>query len=102
VLISPYVTHHDARWFPNPDTFDPDRFGEKQAKEIPAGAYFPFSGGQRICMGKSFALMEMRLILGTLLQRLQPKMEPGYQLSTKAELSLHPEGPLPVEVQFRT
>jgi cytochrome P450 len=102
VLISPYVTHHDARWFPDPDSFDPDRFGEERAREIPAGAYFPFSGGQRICMGKSFALMEMRLILGTLLQRLEPQMEPGYSLATKAELSLHPEGPLPAVVRART
>jgi cytochrome P450 len=46
--------------------------------------------------------MEMRLILGTLLQRLEPQMEPGYSLATKAELSLHPEGPLPAVVRART
>ncbi len=101
VLISPYVTHHDPRWFKSPETFDPDRFGPERKEEIPRGAYFPFSGGQRICIGKNFALMEMRLILGTMLQRLQPRVSETYELASKAELSLHPEGALPVTVERR-
>jgi len=102
VLFSTYVTHHDPRWYPSPETFDPDRFSKERAKSIPPGAYVPFSGGQRICIGKSFALMEMRLILGTMLQRLHPRVSPDYELASKAELSLHPEGPLPIQVQPRT
>lgn len=102
VLISPYVTHHDARWYPDPMRFDPDRFGPERVKEIPSGAYFPFSGGQRICIGKSFALMEMRLILGSMLQRLQPVVPKDYTLKWKAELSLHPDGPLPIDVVPRS
>jgi cytochrome P450 len=101
VLISPYLTHHDPRWYPSPETFDPDRFSKERVKEIPKGGYFPFSGGQRICIGKSFAMMEMRLILGSMLQRLQPEVDPDYELQAKAELSLHPEGPLPVQVTLR-
>ena len=62
---------------------------------------FPFSGSQRICIGKSFALVEMRLILGSMLQRLHPNVDPDYELKMKAELSLHPEGPLPIRVAFR-
>jgi len=101
VLISPYVTHHDARWYPEPMRFDPDRFSKERIKEIPGGAYFPFSGGQRICIGKSFALMEMRLILGTMLQRMQPSVPEDYTMEWKAELSLHPDGPLPIDVISR-
>jgi cytochrome P450 len=101
VLISPYITHHDARWHPSPETFDPDRFSKERVKDIRQGAYFPFSGGQRICIGKSFAMMEMRLILGSMLQRLQPEVEASYELRAKAELSLHPQGPLPVQVRMR-
>jgi cytochrome P450 len=101
VLFSPYVTHHDPRWFPSPETFDPDRFSKERVKQIPQGAYIPFSGGQRICIGKSFALMEMRLILGSMLQRLNPCVDSDYHLAWKAELSLHPEGPLPIRVISR-
>ena len=101
VLISPYVTHHDPRWFKSPETFDPERFSPERKDEIPRGAYFPFSGGQRICLGKNFALMEMRLILGSMLQRMQPRVSERYELAAKAELSLHPDGPLPVQVERR-
>ena len=101
VLMSPYVTHHDARWFPSPETFDPDRFSKERVREIPKGAYFPFSGGQRICIGKSFALMEMRLILGSMLQRHTPTLKEGYEFSAVAELALHPDGPLPIKVRPR-
>jgi cytochrome P450 len=101
VLFSPYITHHDERWFASPETFDPDRFGPARVKEIPKGAYFPFSGGQRICLGKSFALMEMQLILGTMLQRLEPTVSKDYRPAMKAELSLHPEGGIPALVVFR-
>ncbi|TNE84866.1 MAG: cytochrome P450 [Deltaproteobacteria bacterium] len=101
VMISPYVTQHDARWFPSPETFDPDRFEKERAKSIPAGAYIPFSGGQRICLGKSFAMMEAQLVIGSLLQRVVPSVPVDYKLSMKAELSNHPDGGMPVDIVFR-
>lgn len=101
VVISPWVTHHDERWFPSPETFDPERWSPERAKSIPKGAYVPFSGGQRICIGKTFAMMEARLCLGSMLQRLTPAVAQDYRAKFKAELSMHPDGPLPIEVQFR-
>jgi cytochrome P450 len=101
VMISPYVTHHDARWYPSPETFDPDRFAKSRAREIPSGAYIPFSGGSRICIGKAFALMEAQLVIGSLLQRVQPSVPADYKLAMKAELSNHPDGGMPVDVAFR-
>ena len=94
--------HHDPRWFPSPETFDPDRFSKERVKEIPKGAYFPFSGGQRICIGKSFALMEMRLILGSMLQRHTPQLKDGYEFSAVAELAYHPKGAMPIIVNPRS
>ncbi|MCO4744996.1 MAG: cytochrome P450 [Proteobacteria bacterium] len=101
VIISPYVTQHDARWFPSPETFDPERFSKVRAKAIPNGAYVPFSGGQRICIGKAFAMMEAQLVVGSLLQRVKPQLAPDYKIAMKAELSNHPEGGLPVDVALR-
>ncbi len=96
VMISPYVTHHDPRWFPSPETFDPDRFTPERAKAIPEGAYVPFSGGARVCLGKVFAMMEARLIIGTLLQRVEPTMVDGHKVVRQAVLSMQPKGGLPV------
>jgi cytochrome P450 len=101
VIISPFVTHHDERWFPSPETFDPLRWEPEKAKLLPKGAYVPFSGGQRICIGKTFAMMEARLVLGTMLQRITPAVPADYRAKWVAELSMHPDGPLPIDVRFR-
>jgi cytochrome P450 len=101
VLISPYVTQLDERWFPSPQTFIPERFSPERAKSIPKGAYVPFSGGKRVCLGQGFAMMEMKLILGSMLQRLRPRLADGYVPAHKAELSMHPDGGLPSDVLFR-
>ncbi len=68
IFISPYVMHHDARYFPEPDQFDPDRWTPAFEKALPRYAYFPFGGGPRVCIGNSFALMEARLVLATVAQ----------------------------------
>lgn len=101
VLISPYVIQRDPRWFPSPLTFLPERFSPEREKLIPKGAYVPFSGGARICLGKAFAMMESALVLGTMLQRLTPQVSSDYVFDFKAELSMHPSGPMPIDVLFR-
>lgn len=101
IMISPYVTHHDARWYPSPETFDPDRFEKDRARDLPSGAYIPFSGGSRICIGKAFAMMEAQLVIGSLLQRVRPIVPADYKLAMKAELSNHPDGGMPVDVSLR-
>ncbi len=65
VIMSQFVTHHDARWFPEPDTFDPERWTPEQKESRPKFSYFPFGGGNRVCIGESFAWMEGVLVLAT-------------------------------------
>ncbi len=63
VLVSQYVTHRDPRWFPEPDRFDPWRWRHHPERDLPRGAYTPFGGGNRRCLGEHFALLEARIIL---------------------------------------
>jgi cytochrome P450 len=77
VLITPYVVHHDPRWFEAPERFDPDRFSPERAERIPRGAYLPFGVGPRVCIGNSFAMMEATLIAAMLLQRFELGLPPG-------------------------
>ena len=64
VLISQYVTHRNPIYFPNPQQWNPDRwFDPDFEKSLPRGAYFPFGGGSRKCLGEYFAIAEARLIL---------------------------------------
>lgn len=78
VIICPYATHrHPAIW-DNPEGFDPDRFAPDAAAARPRFAYFPFGGGPRLCIGQSFALMEAKLILARVTQRVALSLVPGY------------------------
>jgi cytochrome P450 len=67
-LISPYVSHRNPEFFPEPGRFDPERFSEEREKEIPKYAYVPFGAGAHVCIGNSFAMMEARLLLATIAQ----------------------------------
>jgi cytochrome P450 len=58
IFMSQYVTQRDARFFPEPLEFRPERWENDLMKKIPRYAYFPFSGGPRQCIGNSFAMME--------------------------------------------
>jgi cytochrome P450 len=74
VLLSPYVTQRHAAWFPDPERFDPDRFLREPP---PKFAYFPFGGGQRLCIGKELAMTEAVLVIATVAQRLRFELTPG-------------------------
>ena len=69
VLLSSWVVHHDARFYDEPEAFQPERWEKEPAQHRPRYAYFPFGGGQRLCIGNVFALVEARLILATLAQK---------------------------------
>jgi cytochrome P450 len=77
VLFSQWVTHRDARYFEDPETFRPERWLNGAAK-IPSGAYFPFGDGPRRCIGQNFALLEAALVIGTLAQRFEFRLVPGH------------------------
>ncbi|WP_218082929.1 cytochrome P450 [Anthocerotibacter panamensis] len=66
LLLSQWTMHRDPRYFVDPELFRPERWGADLERQLPRGAYFPFGDGPRICIGKSFALMEALLILATI------------------------------------
>lgn len=67
ILLSQYITHRDSRYWDDPERFDPTRFAGDDDR--PRYAYFPFGGGPRACIGRSFALLEAQLILGRAVSR---------------------------------
>jgi cytochrome P450 len=62
------LMQRDARWFPEPDAFRPERFAE-DAPGIARGAYLPFGTGPRVCIGQHLALAEMTVVAAMFLQR---------------------------------
>ena len=69
VLISQYLLHRDARFYPNAAAFDPDRWLDERQAGRPKMAYIPFGAGPRACVGEGFAWMEGVLLLATFAQR---------------------------------
>jgi cytochrome P450 len=65
IVISPYLTHRDERFWHCPGVFDPDRFREARAADRHEFAYFPFSAGAHMCTGREFAMLELPLVLST-------------------------------------
>jgi cytochrome P450 len=92
ILTSQWVVHHDPRWFPNPEGFDPDRWAGERAKEIPRYAYFPFGGGPRVCIGNHFATLEATLMLATIVGRWRLDLLPGQRLAFKPSVTLRQAG----------
>lgn len=90
MLVSPWLAHHDARYYHDPERFNPDRWTDSFTKELPRYAYFPFGGGPRFCIGQSFAMMEAVLILATVAQRYRLKMAPGQTVTPYPSITLRP------------
>lgn len=90
VMISPWLSHHDARWFDDPWTFRPERWLDGLAERLPRFAWFPFGGGARICVGNHFALMEATLVLATWMQQVEVTAVPGVELELSPAVTLRP------------
>ena len=65
-VVSPWVTHRDPRWYPEPERFDPGRWEESERDARPQHAFFPFGAGTRMCIGEGFAMAEARAVLRVL------------------------------------
>ncbi|MBI3247276.1 MAG: cytochrome P450 [Deltaproteobacteria bacterium] len=101
VFMSPYVTHHDARFFPNPEAFDPERWTQEAQAARPKFSYFPFGGGSRQCIGEAFAWMEGVLVIATIAQRWRLRLVPGHRVEKMPLITLRPKHGMRMIVERR-
>lgn len=69
VFISINGIHRDPQYFPNPDTFDPERFSDENKENIKPYTYMPFGLGPRNCIGSRFAILEIKTIFFYMLSK---------------------------------
>jgi cytochrome P450 len=98
ILISMYTTHRDARFFPEPDEFRPERWLDGLEKRLPRGAFIPFGMGSRMCIGAAFAMMEAVLLLATIARRWRFELVPA-EIPTQPSITLRPATPTPAQVR---
>ena len=100
VFVSPYATHHDPRFFPDPERFDPDRFSPERQQAMPQFAYIPFGGGPRMCIGNHFTFTLLALALAVLAQRFRITLcDDPARIRPDPSLALRPRHGLRVRLQ---
>ncbi|PIK62666.1 putative cholesterol 24-hydroxylase isoform X2 [Apostichopus japonicus] len=88
LFLVTYVMCRQEQFFKDPLTFDPERF--RRDEDSPLYTYFPFSMGSRSCIGQHFALIEARVVLVKLFQKLNLKLVPGQKLGMVDRLTMRP------------
>lgn len=101
VMMSQYIMQRDRRFYEDPAQFRPQRWTEQFEKELPRGAFFPFSAGDRHCIGEGFAWQEALLILATLLERWRLELVPGQRILPRPSVTLRPNTGIRMIVQAR-
>jgi cytochrome P450 len=101
VVCSQWVMHHDPRYYPDPQKFDPNRWTPEAKAARPKFSYFPFGGGPRQCIGESFAWMEGVLLLATIAQQWKLTRVSDEAVEMQAALTLRPKHGLPMQLHRR-
>jgi cytochrome P450 len=100
-LMSSYAMHHNPQYFPEPEQFIPERFTPENEQARHKYAYLPFGGGPRVCIGNNFALMEARLVLAAMAQRVELGLTPGQVVEPQQLVTLRPKRSIQMKVANR-
>lgn len=101
IFLSPYLTHRDPRWYPDPERFDPDRWTPEARSARPKFSYFPFGAGPRVCIGEQFAWTEAVLVLARLAQSWHAELTPGAEVTPHPLIVLRPKAGIPMRLHRR-
>jgi cytochrome P450 len=97
-----WASHRLPEVFPEPEAFIPERFARERKAALPRGAYVPFGGGSRICIGKRFGQTVVKLVATKLTQRLRIEALPGRTMTIRQMPTLSPEGGLKMRINPRS
>jgi cytochrome P450 len=96
-----WASHHLPDVWEEPERFDPERFAPGRRETIPKGAYIPFGGGSRTCIGMRFGQLEVRTIATLLLSRFQLELPLGFEMTIRQMPTISPREGLPMTVRER-
>ncbi len=91
IILCPYVTQRDPRYWEAPDEFRPERWTEELKQQLPKFAYFPFGGGPRICLGSIMATHELVVTVATIAGRYRLCLPISTEVRPDARRTLIPD-----------
>ncbi len=96
-----WASHHLPEVFPEPEEFRPERFTPEARAALPKGAYVPFGGGSRTCIGMRFGQLEVRAIATLILSRCTLSVPENFRMSIRQMPTISPKDGLPAVVMPR-
>lgn len=100
IFMCPYATHRHPDFWENPEAFDPERFRPEAVAARDRHCYLPFGFGQRQCIGKHIALLQLQIAVATIVQQVRLDLVPGAPVSYRARVSLRPRQAPQLSVQM--
>jgi cytochrome P450 len=101
ILWSPYISHRHPDFWEKPEQFYPEHFSAEGSAKRPRHAYMPFSSGPRVCIGNTFAMTGMQLILATIVQQYRVSLASGHHVEPEPLLGLRPKKGVLVSIEHR-
>jgi cytochrome P450 len=101
VNYSSWASHRLSDVFADPDVFRRERFSKDAKAALPKGAYIPFGGGSRTCIGMRFGQLEVRTIATEILRRFAVRLTDGFELTIRQMPTISPRAGLPVTLTER-
>ena len=102
VVLAPWVLHRHRLLWDSPEHFAPSRFLGEARNRIDKFAYLPFGAGPRVCIGASFAMQEMIIMLATIARHFRLDMAEGEVVRPVHRITLRPEGGLRMILRQRS
>lgn len=101
IVIPTYEIHHNEKYWPDPESFIPERFDKAEEKKRPKFAYIPFGAGPRTCVGMQFGLIEMSLTLVMVIQRFFIEQPKNLNVKLLPQLTLGSKEPINLKIKLR-
>jgi cytochrome P450 len=101
VAIMPWVVHRHRKLWRDPDRFDPDRFAPREAAAQSRYAYLPFAAGPHVCVGASFAMLQLIVAVAVLAQQFRFRLVPGRRVEPTAWTNIRPRDGMWMTVEPR-
>lgn len=95
LVYSQYITHHMPELYPDPRRFSPERWRTLTPSPY---EYLPFGAGPRMCIGATFAMVEIKIVLAMLLQRYRLALAPGARIDRQVSITVAPKYGMPMLV----